>query len=150
MYLFLWLAVMIACLIVEGMTYALYTIWFALGALGAALVAYLGKPFLWQIVVFGAVSLFFLLVTRPLAVKYMKKGLPKTNVNSLVGRNAIVLEEINEFAQTGKVKLYDVEWLARAEEGSSVIPVGEIVTIVAVEGVRLTVEDTGRRVSTEA
>ena len=139
MYMILWLALMIACFVVEGMTYALYTIWFAIGALAAAVVAYLSYPVLTQVLVFGGVSLFLLLLTRPLAIRYMKKGIPKTNVNSYIGRQAIVIEDINNPAQTGKVKLYDVEWLAQAKDNSQVFHKGEIVEIFEVHGVRLTV-----------
>ena len=139
MYMILWLALMIACFVVEGMTYALYTIWFAIGALAAAVVAYLSYPVLTQVLVFGGVSLFLLLLTRPLAIRYMKKGIPKTNVNSYIGRQAIVIEDINNPSQTGKVQLYDVEWLAQAKDNSQVFHKGEIVEIFEVHGVRLTV-----------
>ena len=139
MYMILWLALMIACFVVEGMTYALYTIWFAIGALAAAVVAYFSYPLLTQVLVFGGVSLFLLLLTRPLAMRYMKKGMPKTNVNSYIGRQAIVIEDIDNPAQTGKVKLYDVEWLAQAKDNSQVFHKGDIVEIFEVHGVRLTV-----------
>ena len=40
--------------------------------------------------------------TRPLAVRYMNKGVPKTNVNSLIGEKAVVIQKINNLEQTGR------------------------------------------------
>ena len=139
-YMLMWLALMIGLLVVEGMTYALTTIWFAIGSLAGAVAAYLGYPLMTQIITFGVVSLLFLLVTRPLALKYMKKGLPKTNVNSKLGQKAIVIEPVDNPAQTGKVKLYDVEWLASSTDDAVAIPQGTVVEIEKVEGVRLYVK----------
>ena len=136
----IWLALMIGFLVIEAMTYALTTIWFAFGSLAASVAAYLGYPLTNQIITFGVVSLVLLVVTRPLAIRYMKKGLPKTNVNSKIGQKAIVIEEVNNAAQTGKVKLYDVEWLASAQDETQVIPPQTVVEIVRVEGVRLYVK----------
>lgn len=139
-YMLIWLALMIGFLVFEAMTYALTTIWFAIGSLGATVAAYLGYPLMNQVLVFGIVSLLLLVLTRPVAVKYMKKGLPKTNVNSKIGQKAIVIETIDNEAQTGRVKLYDVEWLASSEEEGIVIPKDSHVEIVRVEGVRLHVK----------
>lgn len=141
----LWLALMIGLLVVEAMTYALTTIWFAIGALAAAIAAYLSYPMLTQVICFGAVSLVLLLLTRPLALRYMKKGMPKTNVSSYIGRQAIVIEKIDNRAQTGRVRLYDVEWMAQAKEDGQIFSEGEVVEILEVHGVRLTVGKPGEK-----
>ena len=42
-------------------------------------------------------------------------------------------------AQTGQVRINDIEWMARTSEDSVTIPVGTVVVIEAVHGVRLIV-----------
>ena len=137
----IWLFVMVSLVIIEVMTVGLVTIWFVPGALAAAILSYYGYGTIVQLVVFFILSLILLLITRPLAVRYMKKGLPKTNVNSLIGRNAIVSETVDNLAQTGKVMLGDVEWLARAPEDEMSIQKGAEVSVKEVQGVRLIVEE---------
>ena len=82
----IWLAILAFFLVVEAITAGLATIWFAGGALAAAIAAYLGAEIWLQILLFLAVSIILLIFTRPLAVKYMSKDLEKTNVNSLIGK----------------------------------------------------------------
>ena len=136
---FLWLMIVIVLVVIEAMTYGLTTIWFAVGALAAAIACYVKAGLMTQLVIFFVVSLLLLFVTRPLAIKYMKKGMPKTNVNSLVGKTAIVIETIDNKAQTGRVRLYDVEWMASARDNTTVVPEGTVVEICEVHGARLIV-----------
>ena len=68
-----WLLLTAALLVIEAMTAGLTTIWFAGGAVAALVLAFLGMPVWIQTGAFAAVSLVLLLITRPLALKYMKK-----------------------------------------------------------------------------
>ena len=135
----MWLVVLIAMVAIEAVTYGLTTIWFGAGALAAGIASYFGADRWLQLLLFFAVSLVLLFVTRPLAIKYMKKGMPKTNVNSLVGKKAIVTETIDNLAQTGRVKLHDVEWMADTKEDCCIIPEGSVVEILEVKGAHLIV-----------
>ena len=96
----IWLGILAVFLIIEAITAGLTTIWFAGGALAAAVAALLGGNLVTQVILFLVVSLLLLVFTRPLAVKYMNRGLEKTNVNDLPGRTAVVTEEIDNLAQT--------------------------------------------------
>lgn len=51
----------------------------------------------------------------------------------------MVAERINNLDGTGKVKLNDVFWTARSEDGS-IIEQGAVVQIVRVDGVKLIVK----------
>ena len=136
----LWLMLVIILVIIEATTYALTTIWFAAGALAAGIACYLHASPMTQLLIFFGVSLLLLFVTRPLAIKYMKKGMPKTNASSLIGKTAIVIETIDNHAQTGHVRLYDVEWMAVTAADAAPIPEGTVVEICEVHGARLTVK----------
>ena len=136
-----WLVLLVAFLVIEGMTAQLTTIWFAVGALAAAIAAWRDASTVAQLVLFIVISVVLLLFTRPLAMKYAKKDI-ETNVNSMPGRTAVVTEEINNLAQTGKVKINDVDWLARSTTDKTTIPEGAVVEITEVQGVKLIVRET--------
>ena len=134
-----WLAVAIVLLVVEIITLGLTTIWFAGGALVACIAAALQADFLVQVILFLVVSVVLLFFTRPVAIRYMNKNRTKTNSESLVGKEAVVLQEINNLKASGQVQLNGIEWTARAENMEDVIEKGAIVCIKKIEGVKLIV-----------
>ena len=136
----IWLGILAVLLVIEGLTTALTTIWFAGGALAAAIAAGVGMGIVPQLLLFFCVSLVLLIFTRPAAMKLMNKNTEKTNVDSLLGKTAVVIQEINNLAQTGQVRINDIEWMARTSDDSARIPVGTVVVIRAVRGVKLIVE----------
>ena len=137
----MWLILLACFLVVEAITVGLTTIWFAGGALVAAIASGLGAGILIQWVLFLIVSLALLIFTRPMAVRYMNKGVPKTNVNSLIGERAVVIQKINNLEQTGQVRINDIEWMARTCSDEVTIPEHAIVTIEDVQGVKLIVKE---------
>lgn len=137
----IWLIVFVACIIIELITLGLTTIWFAGGALVAAISAALGAPLWLQSILFGAVSLVLLYFTRPIAVKYFNKDRVKTNAESLVGRQAIVISEIDNLQGIGQVTVGGQEWSARTVREGVVLPTGTVVVIRAISGVKLMVEE---------
>ena len=89
----LWLAAVVVLLVIEIATLGLTTIWFAGGALAALLMSVLGFGMPVQVVVFIIVSVLLLVLPRPIAVKYFNQNRQKTNVESLIGQQALVPEE---------------------------------------------------------
>lgn len=136
----LWLGLLAILLIIEAATVGLVTVWFAGGALVAAIASGAGAGVIVQWVLFLAVSLVLLFFTRPLAIRYMKRGVTRTNVNSLIGKRAVVIQKINNLAQTGQVRINDIEWMARTESDEETIPEKSVVEIEAVQGVKLIVK----------
>ena len=139
MYAIIWLAALVILLLAEALTLGLTTIWFAGGALIALIAALVGANVWVQLGIFLAVSLLLLIFTRPAALRYMNKSTLKTNVDSLAGEVGVVSERIDNLEATGKVKLNDVLWTARSEDGT-VIEEGAVVEISRVEGVKLIVK----------
>lgn len=137
----IWLGLLAVLLIIEAVTAGLTTIWFAGGALVAAVASYFGAGMMTQILIFLCVSLVLVIFTRPLAVKYMSKGTEKTNVDSLLGKTAVVIQEIDNLAQTGQIRMNDIEWMARTSRNDTIIPKNAIVTIEEVQGVKLIVKE---------
>ena len=116
----LWLGILAVLLIIEAATVGLVTVWFAGGALAAAIASGAGAGAGTQWLLFLAVSLVLLFFTRPLAVRYMKRGIPRTNVNSLIGKKAVVIQKIDNLSQTGQVRINGIEWMARTESDGAV------------------------------
>ncbi len=135
-----WLVVIVAFVAIELNTMALTTIWFAGGALAAFFAAYAGFSIKAQLVVFLIVSLIMLIFTRPFASKFINKGTVKTNAAGLVGKKARVTAEINNPLSQGAAVVGGQEWTARTEEDDLIIPVGSMVRIKEIRGVKLIVE----------
>lgn len=134
-----WLIILIMFIGVEALTMGLTTIWFAGGALIAVFAAILGAPVWVQIILFFGVSLLLLFFTRPVAVRYFNRDRVKTNVESMVGRQAIVTSEIDNIQGIGQVTVGGQEWSARSCDDKRRIAVGTVVNIAAVNGVKLIV-----------
>ena len=137
----IWLIVFVACIVIGIISMGLTTIWFAGGALIAAVAAALGVPLWIQIVLFVLVSLILLYFTRPIAVKYFNKDRIKTNAESLIGKQAIVISEIDNLQGIGQVTVEGKEWTARTVTDGVTLPTGSVVIIRAISGVKLMVEE---------
>ena len=127
----LWLVVLIVSIGVEVATLGLTSIWFAGGAAVAVIVAAFHGPVWLQILLF---------FTRPIAVRYFNRDRVRTNVESMIGRQAIVTSEIDNLQGIGQVTVGGQEWSARTEEDGLNLQPGTVVDIVAVSGVKLIVK----------
>jgi len=142
----LWLAAMIVLLVVEGMAPGLVSIWFALGALAAMISAMLKAPLWLQIIWFVAVSAVTLLLTRPLAKKYVNAHTTATNADMAIGQDCVVTEEIDNLRGTGAVTVGGKVWTARMADADGKAAKGETLKVLRIEGVKLIV---GARPDTE-
>ncbi|NTV78695.1 MAG: NfeD family protein [Clostridiales bacterium] len=137
----LWLILLVVLALIEIATLGLTTIWFAVGALVATIVAALGGPLWLQIALFLIASILVLIFLRPIAVKFFNKDREKTNVESLIGMHAVVVSEIDNQSEQGQAKLNGLDWMARSVDENITIPVGTVVTVLEVRGVKLIVEE---------
>ncbi len=133
---YFWLALMFAFIVVEASTVSVVSLWFAAGALVAMITDILGGPIWLQVFLFVAVSGVLLLLLRPITKKYFTPKLTRTNVDAVVGTMGMVLEDIDNTAATGRVKLGAMEWSARSTK-DEVIPAGTLIRADKVEGVKV-------------
>ena len=136
-----WLVAMIVLLIVEGMAPGLVSIWFALGALAAMISAMLKAPLWLQILWFVLVSVLSLVLTRPLAKKYVNANTTPTNADMAIGRDCVVTEEIDNIRGTGAVTVGGKIWTARMASPDGKAAKGETLRVLRIEGVKLIVEE---------
>lgn len=132
-----WLALAIALMVIELSTTQLISLWFSIGAAITAIVKVIFNDIgiIWQVVIFAVVSLALLIATRPLVKRFLsKKGEGnKTNLDLIIGKEAIVTEEIDNIKAQGSVKINGLIWSARSSD-EGVIPADAIVIIEEING----------------
>ena len=136
----LWIVILVATLAIEAMTMGLTSIWFSGGALAALIIELLNGGIYLQIMVFLIISLVLLFYTRPIAVKYFNQKREKTNLDSLIGKTAVVTTRIHNIQETGQLMIDGKEWTARSHDPSISFEKGVLVKIVDIKGVKLIVE----------
>ena len=138
-FIWIWLGLVIVCCIFEACTTSLTTIWFAGGAMVSFVLALFKVPEWIQMIVFVIISVALLILTRPFVVKILKVGNVKTNIDSIIGQKATVIEDINNAQNTGRVTVKGQEWTARARDDDEVILKGTVVEVSEIAGVKLIV-----------
>ena len=135
-----WLVLMIILLVVEGVVPGLVSIWFALGSLSALLSAIVGAPLWLQIIWFLLISIVSLILTRPLAKKYVNSRTTPTNADMLIGQECVVTEAIDNVLGLGAVTVGGKIWTARTLDPDVKAAVGQTMIVVRIEGVKLIVK----------
>ena len=115
---------------------SLVSIWFAVGSLGAIIVALLGGGLVFQVTVFLALAVALLLSLRGIVRKHIRPRVTRTNIDSVIGATGVVLTPVNNIAALGQVQVNGVEWSARSTTNSH-IPAGTLVRVDRIEGVKV-------------
>ena len=128
-----WLIVAAVLGVAELLTTTLAFGLLAIAAVAAAVVGAFHLSFALQLVAFAVAAGAGLGFVRPIAIKHIKQPPAlRTGVAALVGRSAIVLEEVTE--HSGRVRVDGEEWSSRPYDDSLVIPVGTKVDIMQIKG----------------
>ena len=131
----LWLVLLVVLLAAEAATVSMVSLWFAVSALVALLVALLGGPGWLQGTLFLVISAVLLALLRPIVRRYISPRITATNVDSVIGSTGLVTAAIDNVSAAGQVKLGAMEWTARSTSGQP-IPVGTLVKVDRIEGVK--------------
>lgn len=135
-----WLIVSGICLAIEAVTVGFLVFWFAVGALLALITSFITDSIIIQSAVFLISSTLLMFLTRPFINKYSsEKDSKKTNAFSIIGKEAIVTEEIDSINGKGQIKIGGEIWSAQ-NETDSVISENQEVEIIKIEGVKLIVK----------
>ena len=134
----IWVGIAVIFAVIEALTVGLTTIWFAGGAMAAALVSKVTDSIFIQVLIFLLVSLVLLFFTRPIALKKLNRVTVKTNLDAIVGSTAVADSDINA-DERGQVTADGKVWTAVLAEGSGQVKAGDRIVIEAIEGVKLIV-----------
>lgn len=133
-----WGIAIVVFAIAELATVGLVSIWFVVGSIAGLVTELLGGALWLQFVLFLAVSVITLILTRPLAKKFINGKRKPTNADRVFEMTALVTEEIDNFKGTGLVRVDGKVWSARSLTGEK-ISTGEAVKPVEIQGVKLIV-----------
>ena len=136
-----WIWMIIAALFVVGeiFTAGFFLLWFGVGAAVAGVLALLGFSFGWQLAAFAVVSLVLFASSRRFAERFSKKQPPGIGADRFIGKQGIVLEDIDNAENVGRVRLDKEEWRADSETGT-IISTGTQVEVVRLDGAHLVVK----------
>lgn len=132
-YVFLiWVIIAVIFVVAELITFGFILIFFGIGAVITGLCAYLfGMNFVWQVIVFLAVSIATLVLMRKISIKTFRgnenNAMDDDYHNSIIGKTAIVSKDILPPA-AGEVKYSGSFWPAVADMD---IKAGQTVEIAA-------------------
>lgn len=103
------------------------------GGAAAGAVTAVFAPLLIQVIVAALGTIFLLWLVRPVAIRHLHPGPAAiTGTEALVGKQAVVLAAVTR--DDGRVRLNGAEWSARAKDPRQDLPVGTLVTVIAIEG----------------
>lgn len=100
----IWTIVIVTSIIVEAATINLVSIWFAFGAALAIIADQFSLGIAGQIAVFAISSAIIIGATRPLAKKYLRGRITKTNLDRIIGKHCLITETITP-DKKGEAKL---------------------------------------------
>lgn len=135
----IWLIASGIFFICEIITVGFLVFWLGIGALIAMLVSFFTSNIIVQMSVFVISSGLLIFATRPLVNKISKKDVVPTNVYSIIGKKAIVTEDIDWATGKGQVKSQGEVWSAKTNEQIN-IPKGSEVEIEKIDGVKVFVK----------
>ena len=127
---------LVICIRVEAIPALIYTIFFP-------------EQVMVQIIIWVVCSVILILLTKDLTDKVKPAPTP-TNVYSIIGKRATVVQNINNDKAQGQIKVGGDVWCAKAENDDEVIPESAIVEIVSIEGVKAIVKKVAEEVTHES
>jgi membrane protein implicated in regulation of membrane protease activity len=137
-YLIVWIVLAVIFAVAEMATTQLVSVWFAVGAAVAAVVAGFGAEPWIQLLVFALISGTLLILTRTLVKQLTKNKLMPTNADRAIGKTAVVLTDVSP-DEVGTVSVNGQEWSAVSVSGRH--SAGDKVLVRAIEGVKLIIEE---------
>lgn len=140
MWIYIWLAVTAAALIIEFITSEMVSVWFVGGGLVAMVLAGVGLDWYIHVPAFIVISLVLMLCFRSLVMKKLKGKEVRTNAETVIGKEFELIDGIG-FNKMGSIKINGVVWSAIAENENAEIPAGTKVVIKNIQGNKYLVEE---------
>jgi len=136
-----WIWFILAAIFVVGEIFsaAFFLLWFGVGAAAAGVLALFGVGFGIQLIVFIALSLVLFLVSRRFADRVTKAQPPGIGADRFTGQKCVVLNEIDNAKNEGRVRMDQEEWRAESATGEVLGP-GTRVVVSGTSGTRLVVK----------
>jgi len=135
----IWIAIAAVFAVGEIFTAGFFLLWFGIGAAVAGILALLGLGIGWQWAAFVIVSGVLFAVSRRFAERFTKKQPPGIGADRFIGKKGIVLEDINNIENKGRVRIDKEEWRADSDSGD-IITAGTKVIVTKLDGTHIVVK----------
>ena len=137
---YIWLILAGVFLIIEIMTVGFLIFWLSIGSLFAMITSLFTDNIVIQTTVFVISSIGLIFLTKPLVKKLNKTDdTIATNAYSVIGKKAIVTQDIDPTLGYGQIKVNGETWSAKTIS-DNIIPKDSEVIIKNIEGVKAVVE----------
>jgi len=123
----LWIAIALVFAVVEVLTVGLFAAFVSLGAVGAAIAAFVGDGYVSQAVTFAVVAILGILLVRPPLMAYLQRRhgpLVLSGAAAMIGQTALVVDGIGGPHERGHVRIAGEDWPALTRDGQPV-PAGQ-------------------------
>lgn len=134
---YVWIGIIVAAIVLEVLTDQILAIWFMPSAVVCAILELCGIPLPWQLLVFLVLTVAGIVLSRTVLKKYFNFTKTATNVEAVVGEKCVVIERIDNYAGCGQAKVRGQIWSARSIDDAVTFEENEVLSVVAVEGVKL-------------
>jgi membrane protein implicated in regulation of membrane protease activity len=123
----------------EMFTAGFFLACFGVGAIVAGVLSMVDLGPVWQWAAFVVVSGILFAASRRFAEKFSKKQPPGIGADRFIGKEGIVLEEIDNAENTGSVRIDKEIWRADSESGK-IIKKGRRIVVVRLDGTHVVVK----------
>ena len=127
---YIWISVMVFAAVAEIYALNFISAWFIPSAFIIFFLSLTGLKVWIQVLLFFIITLIPLVLSRIIFKKFIKSK----SINYITGKNAIVTEEINNYKNTGLIRITGLVLTARAEEEDIIYESGLVVMIVGRTG----------------
>ena len=135
----IWMVVAAVFIIGEIFTLGFFLLWFGVGAAVAGILAMFGLGGSWQWGAFAVVSGVLFVLSRRFAERFSKKQPPGIGADRFIDKKGVVLEEIDNIKNSGRIRMGKEEWRAESDTGQ-VILVGKMVEVTKLVGTHVVVK----------
>ena len=133
----IWVAIIIVAIVVELLTDQLVSVWFVPAGIVATVLDFFGAGIVWQTLLFLVVAISGIVLAKTVFFKGRASASTKTNIDAIIGERCVVTERIDNYAGCGQARVNGQIWSARGAYDDDAFEVGEVLNIVAIEGVKL-------------
>ncbi|HJP95319.1 MAG TPA: NfeD family protein [Pyrinomonadaceae bacterium] len=147
-YWILWVVLGAILVVAEVFTSGFVLLWFGIGALAAALAAFIGLDSLaLQFFIFAGISIALTAASRTIFINYFSREKTgqslRTGVDALPGKVGTVVSSSRGALQEGAVKVFGSTWTAYPAPGEPPLEAGERVCVESIEGASIYVKRIG-------
>lgn len=132
-----WVTIILASAVAEFFTRRLIFVWLIPASVTSGIMALCNVFFIWQILACVIIYMVGIFLTYLLWRDKLIGSERYFTIENIVGERCVVIERIDSFAGCGLVKVGAQEWSARGISVDDVYEKGEILTVMAIEGVKL-------------